>query len=154
MADRDYKPFLEVSEETIIRFRTDLGGLAIIRQALQELASSPRGLDPDDETGDVARDAEEMLVLMPGAGGGRRSPEAKLRGSIEAERVVRRDVTKTADIQRSIIAIIEKELPDVVAAAREKAHGREPVVTDETAPPSAAPAAPSAPPVDPSAAAE
>lgn len=132
MPNRDFKPYLEVAEETIIRFRTDLAGLGVIREALQELASSPRGLDADDETGQSARDAEEMLVVMPGPTGGRRSPEQGLRNGIDKERTARRDLKKTADIQRMIIASIEKEMPDLVAAAREKAQAISRGAVDET----------------------
>lgn len=120
------KPYIETSEEVLrlTHIRTDRAALSMIRDALFELAIGTDGLDEEIEgVENRARQAEELLVLLPGTGSsGRRSPEQRLRDVIDRGRRERKERDEEQLKVYEILAIVEKELPDVVAAARERVN--------------------------------
>jgi hypothetical protein len=144
----DFKPYLEVSEEVLIRFRTDLPGMSLIREGLLALASDPIGLDEDDPWS-APRDAEELLVAMPSGTGTRRSPEARLRATITSRRQAAKRSAEEAVEMALVIGRLEAEHPDLVAAARTDVASSRSSVSDEKLEPFDLPPAPSAPPVEP-----
>lgn len=120
----EFKPYLEANEEVlrIIHIRTDREALTMIRDGLFALASDTDGLNEEVEgVANRARQAEELLVMLPGAtSSGRRSPEVRLRETIAKARLAREESNQEQERLSAILAVVEKELPDVVAAARER----------------------------------